>query len=85
VLAVTTPVRPVVSVRWSFPGGVERRRRTLPPACAPAPRRARRAALDGANSAKGRADAGAAGVRRNLMRLRRRAAPTTASGKSVDT
>jgi hypothetical protein len=42
-------------------------------------------AVDGANSAKARADAGAAGLRRNVKRLRRRAAATTASGKSVDT
>ena len=42
-------------------------------------------AVDGANSAKARADAGAAGVLRNVARLRRRAAATTASGKSVDT
>jgi hypothetical protein len=41
-------------------------------------------AVDGANSAKARADAGAAG-RRNVTRLRRRAAATTASGKSVET
>jgi hypothetical protein len=42
------------------------------------------ALLSTERSAKARADAGAAGVRRNLMRLRRRA-PTIASGKSVDT
>jgi hypothetical protein len=42
-------------------------------------------AADGANSAKARADAGAAGLPRNVARLRRRAAATTASGTSVDT